>query len=221
MEVTTNGLIYVTLSHGGLIVLRANGPIGEMTHLHTYHTHAVPGTGGLWAKELPDGTLIAEYGTKEGHEAFDPDNEAPDYIHKFDTVAAANGDFSYVESAVIPGLDSHGTAFCEQSDGNLILMVTNRLSADLVYLDISTMTVLGSQSLLTETYFDVATDYAYYYEDRLYVAFRGPKPLSALTISNENWVSGTAIYKGNCSYGIVISKIIVGPTRMIFPAKFS
>jgi len=63
-------------------------------------------------------------------------------------------------------------------------MVTNRLSADVVMVDPDTMTVLSTSPLTWDEQPIMATDYAEYFQGRLYVAFRGPKPLSALKVSS-------------------------------------
>merc|ERR1712241_895619 len=122
------------------------------------------------------------------------DVEKSDFIHTVDSKEAAKGNFDTVKSMVIPGIDAHGVTTCERANGQQILMITNRLSADLALVDVETLKVLKVVTLTTERFTEQATDYAYYYENKLYIAFRGPKPLSALKKQNPKWTSGTAIY---------------------------
>jgi hypothetical protein len=65
-------------------------------------------------------------------------------------------------------------------------MVTNRLSADVLIIDPETMEILFTFPLTWDEQPTMATDYVEYYQGRLYVAFRGPKPLSALKVSCQN-----------------------------------
>ena len=61
-------------------------------------------------------------------------------------------------------------------------MVTNRLSADVVLVDLSTFSIVGSHLLTTEEHPMIALDFSSYYGGRLYVVFRGPEPLTALKV---------------------------------------
>lgn len=65
-------------------------------------------------------------------------------------------------------------------------MVTNRLSADVAIIDPETMVILSVFPLTWDDQPIMATDYAQYYQDRLYVAFRGPEPLTALKVNPPN-----------------------------------
>jgi len=185
--ITRSGVVYVTMAHGGAVVLRANEPKQPMTHLHTYSAEVITGTGGLWAFELGDGTVMLEYGTQ--------DAEKSDFIHMVDAEEAAlNDNYNTVKSVVIPGIDAHGVTTCERANGQQVLMITNRLTTDLALVDVATLEVLQVVTLKTERFTEQATDFAYYYDNKLYIAFRGPKPLSALKKQNPKWTSGTAIY---------------------------
>ena len=186
LVVTANGLMYVTMAHGGALVLRANGATAPITHVHTYSSSALAGTGGLWADELPGGNVVLEYGTQtEG---------ALSYVHQLDSVEAAAGTFASIKSVAVPGSDAHGLTTCVAASGERLLLVTNRLSADVQVVHLATMRVVANASLATPDHPAIATDYAQYHAGKLYVAWRGPVPLSALKTSNPLWTPGTAIY---------------------------
>merc|ERR1712216_927572 len=131
---------------------------------HTYSSSDLAGsTGGVWALELPGGGVLLEYGTQTAG--------APNYVHRFDSVAAAGGAFAPVQSVLIPGTDAHGLTTCEKASGEQLLLVTNRLGGEMHIIDLDTMTTIKSRKLTTPEYPEIATDYAQYFEGKLYVAW--------------------------------------------------
>ena len=80
------------------VVVRANLPTEEMTLEHIYSATILPGTGGIWGIEMPDesGAVFLEYGTQN--------EDAANYLHKFNSVEANAGNFDTVATLLVPGI---------------------------------------------------------------------------------------------------------------------
>ena len=191
---TDRDLIYVTMAHGGALVLEHSTSTGAITHLHTYSMNDLGGSvGGLWATILDDTaqTVVLQYGTQEVN--------GVDKIHFFDSSAAASGLFTHTvatDAVIIPGTDAHGLAVCKDTMNASFMMITNRVSADLVIVRVSDKTVVARVDLVAGSgQTAMAPDYAEYASvggvGKLYVATRGPSPLSALKTENPDFQPGT------------------------------
>ena len=80
------------------VVVRANLPTEEMTLEHIYSAIDLPGTGGIWGIEMPDGSgaVFLQYGTQN--------EDAANYLHKFNSLEANEGNFDTVTSLLVPGI---------------------------------------------------------------------------------------------------------------------
>jgi hypothetical protein len=84
-------------------------------------------------------------------------------------------------------VDSHGMAFCEASSGTLYAINSNRVSATLDIISMSDYSfVLQDFDLTDAGRLGLQPDYVVYKEGKLYIAGRGPKPISAVAKENFN-----------------------------------
>lgn len=132
--------------------------------------------GGLWVVPDPEDeeVVVAQYGSQSGAECLYKINLKDERIHQ--TFALPDG-----------ADDAHGIAFCKaSSSGKYYLLNTNRASATLDVLDYETGDVVVD-SFDLNAHFGAKVlqpDVVYYRDGDLYMAARGPEPVSAVKPQN-------------------------------------
>lgn len=133
--------------------------------------------GGLWVEPHPadPAVVIAQYGTQDG------DSVTPECLFRVDMEAKA-----VTKTYLLPpgADDTHGVQFCSNSTGDFHLVITNRASSTLDVLDYATGKAVVSNFDLNPGRKTLQPDVAYLAGDTLFMAARGPKPVSAVKAQN-------------------------------------
>ena len=164
---------YVTLAGGGVLVIDVGSSDGTtpMSLATVYHSDTVPGIG-CGADRLPDGIIMTngESGAKGGD----------DFLYIFNTNGRDIGQFPGPVQIELPGEDTHGAVTCTDQNGNLFAVTSMRVSNDVNFVDLQSNTVVATQSMSTSFSKDPKPDVADIVGNKMFIALRGAKPLSAI-----------------------------------------
>uniref|UniRef100_A0A6T9GR65 Alkaline phosphatase n=1 Tax=Alexandrium catenella TaxID=2925 RepID=A0A6T9GR65_ALECA len=203
-------------------IAMGNNPRGSYAHLYfvtdakgagsimnadnmTWDTHFSAGSfgncsgGGLWVEPHPDDekVVLAQYGKQDGASC----------IFKVDMASKALTLLVQLDDSA----DAHGLQFCKTTGGQLTVLNTNRQTATLDVVDYATGSFLLRGYDMNANVFDSAShrrlhaqtdklqpDVAYLHDGFLYMAARGPRPVSAVKAQN---------YYANAHPGMMALKI--------------
>ena len=164
---------YVTLAGGGLLVVDVGSSDGttSMNVVKVYGKETVPGIG-CGVSRLPLGKIMTngESGAKGGD----------DFLYTFDASKATEGLFPDPVQIELPGEDTHGAVTCTDKNGNLFAVTSMRVSNDVNFVDLQSNTVVATQSMSTSFSKDPKPDVADIVGNKMFIALRGAKPLSAI-----------------------------------------
>ena len=178
---------YITLAGGGLLVVdvgSANGTI-PMTVVKVYDKDTVPGIG-CGVSRLPFNKIMTngESGAKGGD----------DFLYTFDTSKAAEGVFPNPVQIELPGEDTHGAVTCIDQKGGIFAITSMRVSNDINFVDLQTNKVVATQSMASSFSPDPKPDVAHIVGNKMFIALRGAKPLSAIgSLENVDRTPGVAV----------------------------
>ncbi len=187
-EFTTDSqFAYVTLAGGGLLVVAVGTADGStpMRVAHVYPKDKVPGIG-CGAFRMPDGSMITngESGAKGGD----------DFLYIFDTSKVSSGVFPDPVQIELPGEDTHGVSLCTDEQGKLFALTAMRVSNEINIIDLQTHQVVKTLSMVRPFSPDPKPDLTDIREGKLFVALRGPKPLTAIgALENPQRTPGVAV----------------------------
>ena len=178
---------YITLAGGGLLVVdvgSANGTI-PMTVVKVYDKDTVPGIG-CGVSRLPFNKIMTngESGAKGGD----------DFLYTFDTSKAVEGVFPNPVQIELPGEDTHGAVTCIDQKGGIFAITSMRVSNDINFVDLQTNKVVATQSMASSFSPDPKPDVAHIVGNKMFIALRGAKPLSAIgSLENVDRTPGVAV----------------------------
>ena len=178
---------YVTMAGGGLLVVDTGSADGStpMTVAKAYDKDTVPGIG-CGVARLPDGKIMTngESGAKGGD----------DFLYTFDVSGANDGVFPNPVQIELPGEDTHGAVPCTDHDGNLFAVSSMRVSNDVNFIDLQTNEVVATQSMVTSFSPDPKPDVADIVGNKMFLALRGHKPLTAIgSLESADRTPGVAV----------------------------
>ena len=178
---------YVTLKKGGLLVIDVGSPDGTkpMRVVKVYPAATVPGIG-CGAFRMPDGNILTngESGAKGGD----------DFLYIFDASGTRAGVFPDPVQIELPGEDTHAVALCTDRTGRLFAVTAMRVSNDINVVDLQAQKVVATSSMARPFSPDPKPDVGYIVGNRLFIALRGPKPLTAIgALKNANRTPGVAV----------------------------
>ena len=164
---------YTTLAGGGLLVVDVGSADGTipMTVVKVYDKDTVPGIG-CGVSRLPFSKIMTngESGAKGGD----------DFLYTFDTSKAAEGVFPNPVQIELPGEDTHGAVTCTDQKGDIFAITSMRVSNDVNFVDLQTNKVVATQSMSASFSEDPKPDVADIVGNKMFIALRGAKPLSAI-----------------------------------------
>ena len=164
---------YTTLAGGGLLVVDVGSADGTipMTVVKVYDKDTVPGIG-CGVSRLPFNKIMTngESGAKGGD----------DFLYTFDTSKAAEGVFPNPVQIELPGEDTHGAVTCIDQKGDIFAITSMRVSNDVNFVDLQTNKVVATQSMASSFSPDPKPDVADIVGNKMFIALRGAKPLSAI-----------------------------------------
>ena len=212
---------YVTLAGGGLLVVDVGSADGTtpMTVVKVYDKATVPGIG-CGVARLPDNKIMTngESGAKGGD----------DFLYTFDASGAANGVFPDPVQIELPGEDTHGAVTCTDKNGNLFAVTSMRVSNDVNFIDLQTNKVVATKSMATSFSLDPKPDVADIVGNKMFIALRGAKPLTAIGgLESADRTPGVAVLtiSDNCKSFSWEAKDLASmedPTRLVsgsFPGQ--
>ena len=178
---------YVTLAGGGLLVVDVGSSDGTvpMTVVKVYDKDTVPGIG-CGVSRLPFNKIMTngESGAKGGD----------DFLYTFDTSKAVEGVFPNPVQIELPGEDTHGAVTCTDQQGDIFAITSMRVSNDVNFVDLQTNQVVATQSMATSFSPDPKPDVAHIVGNKMFIALRGAKPLSAVgSLQNVDRTPGVAV----------------------------
>ena len=178
---------YITLAGGGVLVVDVGSADGTtpMTVVKVYDKDTVPGIG-CGVARLPFNRIMTngESGAKGGD----------DFLYTFDTSKAAEGVFPNPVQIELPGEDTHGAVTCTDQKGDIFAITSMRVSNDVNFVDLQTNKVVATQSMATSFSPDPKPDVADIVGNKMFIALRGAKPLSAVgSLQNVDRTPGVAV----------------------------
>jgi hypothetical protein len=178
---------YITLAGGGLLVVDVGSADGTipMTVVKVYDKDTVPGIG-CGVARLPFNRIMTngESGAKGGD----------DFLYTFDTSKAAEGVFPNPVQIELPGEDTHGAVTCIDQKGDIFAITSMRVSNDVNFVDLQTNKVVATQSMATSFSPDPKPDVADIVGNKMFIALRGAKPLSAIgSLESADRTPGVAV----------------------------
>ena len=184
---TDSKFAYVTMAGGGLLVVDTGSADGTtpMTVAKVYDKDTVPGIG-CGVARLPDEKIMTngESGAKGGD----------DFLYTFDASSAADGVFPDPVQIELPGEDTHGAVTCTDEDGNRFAVTSMRVSNDVNFIDLQTNEVVATQSMATTFSPDPKPDVADIVGNKMFIALRGHKPLTAIgSLESADRTPGVAV----------------------------
>ena len=164
---------YVTMAGGGLLVIDVGSDDGTvpMNVVKVYDKDTVPGIG-CGVARLPNDKIMTngESGAKGGD----------DFLYTFDTSKAVDGVFPNPVQIELPGEDTHGAVTCTDQKGDIFAITSMRVSNDVNFVDLQTNKVVATQSMSASFSEDPKPDVADIVGNKMFIALRGAKPLSAI-----------------------------------------
>ena len=178
---------YITLAGGGLLVVDVGSADGTipMTVVKVYDKDTVPGIG-CGVSRLPFNKIMTngESGAKGGD----------DFLYTFDTSKAVEGVFPNPVQIELPGEDTHGAVTCIDQKGDIFGITSMRVSNDVNFVDLQTNKVVATQSMASSFSPDPKPDVAHIVGNKMFIALRGAKPLSAIgSLENAGRTPGVAV----------------------------
>ena len=178
---------YITLAGGGLLVVDVGSADGTtpMTVVKVYDKDTVPGIG-CGVARLPFNRIMTngESGAKGGD----------DFLYTFDTSKAVEGVFPNPVQIELPGEDTHGAVTCTDQKGDIFAITSMRVSNDVNFVDLQTNKVVATQSMATSFSPDPKPDVADIVGNKMFIALRGAKPLSAIgSLESADRTPGVAV----------------------------
>jgi len=178
---------YITLAGGGLLVVDVGSADGTtpMTVVKVYDKDTVPGIG-CGVSRLPFNKIMTngESGAKGGD----------DFLYTFDTSKAVEGVFPNPVQIELPGEDTHGAVTCIDQKGDIFAITSMRVSNDVNFVDLQTNKVVATESMATSFSPDPKPDVAHIVGNKMFIALRGAKPLSAIgSLENADRTPGVAV----------------------------
>ena len=178
---------YVTLAGGGILVVDVGAADGStaMTVVKVYDALTVPGIG-CGVSRLPFNKIMTngESGAKGGD----------DFLYTFDASKAVEGIFPNPVQIELPGEDTHGAVTCIDQRGGIFAITSMRVSNDVNFVDLQTNQVVATQSMATSFNPDPKPDVAHIVGNKMFIALRGAKPLSAIgSLQNVDRTPGVAV----------------------------
>ena len=178
---------YVTLAGGGLLVVDVGSSDGTvpMTVVKVYDKDTVPGIG-CGVSRLPFNKIMTngESGAKGGD----------DFLYTFDASKAVEGIFPNPVQIELPGEDTHGAVTCIDQKGDIFAITSMRVSNDVNFVDLQTNKVVATESMATSFSPDPKPDVAHIVGNKMFIALRGAKPLSAVgSLENADRTPGVAV----------------------------
>jgi hypothetical protein len=175
------------MAGGGLLVVDTGSADGTtpMTVAKVYDKDTVPGIG-CGVARLPDEKIMTngESGAKGGD----------DFLYTFDASSAADGVFPDPVQIELPGEDTHGAVTCTDEDGNRFAVTSMRVSNDVNFIDLQTNEVVATQSMATTFSPDPKPDVADIVGNKMFIALRGHKPLTAIgSLESADRTPGVAV----------------------------
>ena len=178
---------YITLAGGGVLVVDVGSADGTtpMTVVKVYDKDTVPGIG-CGVARLPFNRIMTngESGAKGGD----------DFLYTFDPSKAAEGVFPNPVQIELPGEDTHGAVTCIDQKGDIFAITSMRVSNDVNFVDLQTNKVVATQSMATSFSPDPKPDVADIVGNKMFIALRGAKPLSAIgSLESADRTPGVAV----------------------------
>jgi len=178
---------YITLAGGGLLVVDVGSADGTipMTVVKVYDKDTVPGIG-CGVSRLPFSKIMTngESGAKGGD----------DFLYTFDTSKAVEGVFPNPVQIELPGEDTHGAVTCTDQKGDIFAITSMRVSNDVNFVDLQTNKVVATESMATSFSPDPKPDVADIVGNKMFIALRGAKPLSAIgSLESVDRTPGVAV----------------------------
>ena len=178
---------YITLAGGGLLVVDVGSADGTtpITVVKVYDKDTVPGIG-CGVSRLPFNKIMTngESGAKGGD----------DFLYTFDTSKAVEGVFPNPVQIELPGEDTHGAVTCIDQKGDIFAITSMRVSNDVNFVDLQTNKVVATQSMATSFSPDPKPDVADIVGNKMFIALRGSKPLSAIgSLESADRTPGVAV----------------------------
>ena len=178
---------YITLAGGGLLVADVGSADGTtpMSVVKVYDKATVPGIG-CGVSRLPFNKILTngESGAKGGD----------DFLYTFDASKAVEGVFPNPAQIELPGEDTHGAVTCIDQKGDIFGITSMRVSNDVNFVDIQTNQVVATQSMASSFSPDPKPDVAHLVGNKMFIALRGAKPLSAIgSLASADRTPGVAV----------------------------
>jgi len=178
---------YITLAGGGLLVVDVGSADGTtpITVVKVYDKDTVPGIG-CGVSRLPFNKIMTngESGAKGGD----------DFLYTFDTSKAVEGVFPNPVQIELPGEDTHGAVTCIDQKGDIFAITSMRVSNDVNFVDLQTNKVVATQSMASSFSPDPKPDVADILGNKMFIALRGAKPLSAIgALESADRTPGVAV----------------------------
>ena len=178
---------YITLAGGGLLVVDVGSADGTipMTVVKVYDKDTVPGIG-CGVSRLPFNKIMTngESGAKGGD----------DFLYTFDASKAVEGVFPNPVQIELPGEDTHGAVTCIDQKGDIFAITSMRVSNDVNFVDLQTNKVVATQSMASSFSPDPKPDVADILGNKMFIALRGAKPLSAIgALESADRTPGVAV----------------------------
>ena len=178
---------YITLAGGGVLVVDVGSADGTtpMTVVKVYDKDTVPGIG-CGVSRLPFSKIMTngESGAKGGD----------DFLYTFDTSKAVEGVFPNPVQIELPGEDTHGAVTCTDQKGDIFAITSMRVSNDVNFVDLQTNKVVATESMAASFSPDPKPDVADIVGNKMFIALRGAKPLSAIgSLESADRTPGVAV----------------------------
>ena len=178
---------YITLAGGGLLVADVGSADGTtpMSVVKVYDKATVPGIG-CGVSRLPFNKILTngESGAKGGD----------DFLYTFDSSKAGQGVFPNPAQIELPGEDTHGAVTCIDQKGDIFGITSMRVSNDVNFVDLQTNQVVATQSMASSFSPDPKPDVAHLVGNKMFIALRGAKPLSAIgSLASADRTPGVAV----------------------------
>ena len=117
-----------------------------------------------------------------------------DFLYTFDASKAVEGVFPNPAQIELPGEDTHGAVTCIDQKGDIFGITSMRVSNDVNFVDLQTNKVVATESMATSFSPDPKPDVADIVGNKMFIALRGAKPLSAIgSLENADRTPGVAV----------------------------
>lgn len=170
-------LFFVTDAKGGASILNAT-TMAVVKDFTTGEMAPCAG-GGLWVEPHPEdpSVVVAQYGSQDS-----PDKKTAECLYKVNLTDLSLTTFLLPDGAD----DAHSVQFCKGEEDKYFLINTNRVSATLDVLDYETGDIIVENFDLNSPFEQqlLQPDVGYLAGQKLFLAARGPAPVSAVKAQN-------------------------------------